>query len=57
MIVIIDNNYNKSYHTKRNTKAADFIGVHRNTISNWLKGNSKSQKYNHLDVYLDSEEL
>jgi hypothetical protein len=57
MIVIINTNTDESYHTPFKIKAASFIGVHRNTITNWINGGSKSQKYNHLKIYLSSESI
>jgi len=57
MIIIIDTHTDICHHSKFQYKAASFIGVHRNTIRNWIKGNKKSEKYNHLKIYLQSEEL
>lgn len=57
MIIIIDTHIDKSYHTRYQYKAASFIGVHRNTIRNWINGDKKSQKYNHLKIYLNSSQL
>jgi transposase len=57
MIVIINTNTDKSYHSKYKTKAAQFIGVHRNTVTRWINNGNKSEKYNHLKIYLHSEEI
>jgi len=57
MIVIIDTHIDKSYHSKYIYKAARLIGVHRNTITRWINGGKKKDKYNHFNIYLESEEL
>ena len=57
MIVIIDTNQDKSYHSEFKTRIADKIGVNRRTIARWIKAGKPSEKYNHLKVYLESEEL
>lgn len=55
MIVIINTSLDTCFHTKFKSSAADFIGVSRRTIHRWIKIGKKSEKYNHLKIYLDSE--
>jgi hypothetical protein len=57
MIIIIDTHNDECYHTKFLTKAALKIGVHRVTLSRWVNGGRKSEKYNHLKVYLKPNKL
>lgn len=57
MIVIINTHTDKCFYSKYKYKAAEFIGVHRNTIARWINNNRKSEQYNHLKIYLESEEL
>jgi len=57
MIVIIDTHIDKAYHSKHIYKAADLIGVHRNTVSRWINGGKKKEKYNHFKAYFESDEL
>lgn len=57
MIIIIDEKTGDVFHTKFKTKAAAKIGVHRNTVSNWINGGNKSEQYNRYKVYFNSKEL
>ena len=57
MIIIIDTNTDICYYSKYKTKIAEFIGVNRSTVHRWLNNKKKSEKYNHLIIYLFPEKL
>lgn len=57
MIVIIDTDKDKSFHSKYKNRAASFIGISSRTLFRWIKEKDKPEKYNHLKIYLESEEL
>ena len=57
MIIIIDTNTGKSYYSNMKTKIADYIGVHRNTITNWISKGNTSEKYNQFIISFESKKL
>lgn len=56
-MILIDTKNNEAYSNVWNSKAAEMIGTHRHTISNWKKKGVDMIKYHHWILYFNEIKL
>lgn len=56
-MIAIDTNTNKGYYCRSARKMADYLGLHENTVYEWIKKDYKIKQFDNYLIYLDSKSI